>query len=133
MRIAVLLLMTVTLFSGCDRIRGWWPGTDGTSTMPSQGCDKDLTVYYKNNCGKTLIVYFTEVNPGTTVDCNVLQDYGSIYADQSKTFTIHKGKIGFFVFALDQEGKCTGGHRKAEAWVNCSQSSSNEASFNICQ
>lgn len=133
MRIATFSLLIVIMLSGCDGIRGWWPGTDGTSTIPTQGCDKDLTVYYKNNCEKTLIVYFTEVNPGSIVDCKTLQDYGSIYSDQSKTFTIHKGKIGFFVFAEDQEGKCTGGHRKAEAWVNCSQSTSNEVSFSICQ
>ena len=93
---------------------------------------RDLTVHYKNNGSKNLIMYFIEVNPGITVVCETLTDLGTMSINETKTVTIHKGKNGYFVFAEDNEGKCSSGHRKADAWVNCEQSSSDEVTFNVC-
>ncbi len=131
------LIIIIIVFSliGCDGIHGWFPGyTDPqpTPTQPTTGCNKDLTVHYKNNCSKDLIMYFIEVNPGTTVMCESLIDQGSMNMNETKTVVIHKGKNGYFVFAEDKEGKCSSGHRKADAWVNCEQSTSDEATFNVC-
>lgn len=53
-------------------------------------------------------------------------------ANETKTVTIHKGKLGYFVFAENVEGKCTGGHRKAEAWINCELSTSEETYLEVC-
>lgn len=131
----ITFLITVIFFTGCG-LKGWFPGWDDnpkiSTTQPTQGCNKDLNVHYKNNCSKTLIMYFIEINPGTTFVCESLSDLGSININEMKTVTIHKGKIGYFVFAEDIEGKCTGGQRKAEYWVSCEQSTSEEASFDIC-
>ena len=77
-------------------------------------------------------MYFTEANHGTIVDCENLTDNGTISENETKSVTIHKGKSGYFVFAEDAEGKCTGGHRKAEYWFNCEQSTSDEATFDVC-
>ena len=132
----ILAFLTIILLTGCNGIHGWFPGyTDPqpTQTQPAQGCNKDLTVHYKNNCSKDLIMYFIEVNPGTTVNCESLGDFGTMTANETETVTIHKGKIGYFVFADDTEGKCKGGHRKAERWINCEQSNNGEVTFNVCQ
>ena len=131
----ILVFLTTILFTGCNGIHGWFPGyTDPqpTQTQPAQGCNKDLIVHYKNNCSKDLIMYFTEVNPGITIICGSLTDLGSMNTNETKTVTIHKGKIGYFVFAEDSEGKCSSAHRKADAWVNCQQSTSDEANFDVC-
>jgi hypothetical protein len=133
-KIAVALIFLGS--SACNGMHGWFPGWDDnpktSSTQPPEGCNKDVTVHYKNNCSKNLIMYFIEVNPGTTVNCESLNNYGFMASNEIKTATIHKGKNGYFVFAEDEEGKCTGGHRKAEYWVNCEQSNNEEATFNIC-
>ncbi|MFT4016994.1 MAG: hypothetical protein QM668_08540 [Agriterribacter sp.] len=135
MRKIAITIISLNLFA-CNGIHGWFPGWDDnpktSATQPTQGCYKDIAVHYKNNCSKSLVMYFIEVNPGTTVNCESLNDYGFMASNETKTATIHNGKIGYFVFADDAEGKCTGGHRKAEYWVNCEQSTSEEASFNVC-
>jgi hypothetical protein len=129
----ISVILSMIILSGCQ---GWFPGWDDnpktTTTQPAQGCNKDLMVHYKNNCPKDLIMYFIEVSPGTMVNCESLTDLGGITINETKTVTIHKGKNGYFVFAQDVEGKCTGGHRKAEYWVNCEQSTSDEVTFDIC-
>lgn len=134
MRQALFLFLTISLCS-CG-LHGWFPGWDDnpktSTTQPTQGCNKDLIVHYKNNCSKELIMYFIEINPGSTFNCESLGDSGTIAANETKTVTIHKGKLGYFVFAEDTEGKCTGGHRKADAWVSCEQSTSDEATFDVC-
>lgn len=127
------MILSIT---SCNGIRGWFPGyTDPqpTSTQPKTGCTSDVTVHYKNDCSKNLIMYFIEVNPGTTVICESLIDYGNMTINEVKTVTIHKGKLGYFVFAEDSDGKCTGGRRKAETWVNCEQSTNENVNFNVCQ
>lgn len=131
----IALLSLLTILSSCG-LKGWFPGWDDnpktSTTQPVQGCNKDVTVHYKNNCSKSLIMYFTEVNPGTTVNCETLTEHGHMTSNAILTAIIHKGKLGYFVFAEDVEGKCTGGHRKAEYWVNCEQSTSEEATFDVC-
>ena len=77
-------------------------------------------------------MYFTEVHPGTTAHCESLERYGFIASNETKLATVHKGNNGYFVFVEDEEGKCTDRHRKAEYWVNCEQSTNDEASFNVC-
>jgi hypothetical protein len=131
------LIIIIIVFSliGCDGIHGWFPGyTDPqpTPTQPTIGCNKDLTVHYKNNCSKNLIMYFIEVSPNTTINCESLEDLGIIVMNETKTMIVHKGKLGYIVFAEDEEGKCTGGHRKAELYVNCELSTSDDAYFNVC-
>ena len=132
----ILFIILITTIFGCD-LRGWFPGWDDNTTtstkQPIQGCNNDININYKNNCSKALLLYFIEINPRVTFNCESLSSYGTIGADQIKTVTIHKGKLGYFVFAEDTEGKCTSGHRKSEAWVNCEQSTSSEVSFNVCQ
>ncbi|MCC6690411.1 MAG: hypothetical protein IT235_02650 [Bacteroidia bacterium] len=131
-----ILLYSIIFLSSCDGIHGWFPEWDDnpktTPTQPAQGCNKDLTVHFKNNCSKNLIMYFIEVNPSITVSCESLQNYGFMASNETKSVTIHKGKNGYFVFAEDEEAKCTGGHRKAEYWINCERSTSNEVSFDVC-
>lgn len=132
----IFFFIAVIFCISCNGIHGWFPGWDDnpktSTTQPVQGCNKDLTVHFKNNCSKNLIMYFIEVNPNTTFNCENLIDYGFMASNKTKTATIHKGKMGYFVFAEDEEGKCTGGHRKAEYWVNCEQSTSDEANFDVC-
>lgn len=133
-RLSLFLLLSF-FFASCG-LKGWFPGWDDnpktTTIQPTQGCNKDLIVNYKNNCSKRLIMYFMEITPGSRFNCESLIDLGTMAANEVKTVIIHKGKLGYFVFAEDEEGKCTGGHRKAEAWVSCEQSTSDEASFNVC-
>ncbi len=82
-RNAILIIVTVIVVSGCG-LKGWFPGWDDnpktSTTQPAQGCNQDINVHYKNNCSKELIMYFIEVNPGTTVNCESLEDFGSIKA-----------------------------------------------------
>lgn len=115
---------------------GWFPGfTDDqpVQSQPSQGCNKDLNLQFKNNCNQNILLYFLEINPGETVDCEKMVDYGTIPINEtSGTFKIHKGKIGYFVFANDKEGKCSSQHRKSETWINCEQSNNSDVIFNIC-
>ncbi len=134
MRILVILFAIILV--GCDGVRGWFPGWgDSTQILipqPKEGCQQDLSVHYSNNCDMNLLVYFIEVDPGTIVNCEILVYSGNLGSNLSKTFTIHKGKIGYFVFAENEEGKCSGAHRKAETWVDCSQSTGDEAFFQVC-
>ncbi len=131
MKKLILLLVVASLLS-CGKMRGWFPGWEGDLTQPLKGCQHDLTVHYSNNCDMNLLVYFIEVDPGTIVNCEILVYSGNLGSNLSKTFTIHKGKIGYFVFAENEEGKCSGAHRKSETWVNCSQSNGDEAFFQVC-
>jgi len=63
----IFLLYSVFLFSSCG-LRGWFPGWDDnpqtSMTQPAQGCNKDVTVHYKNNCSKNLIMYLLKSMPG---------------------------------------------------------------------
>jgi|GEM_PF-5049987 len=127
----ILFLLALVTLIGCG-FPGVSDGPSQSSHQPSAGCNQDVKVHYRNNCGKNLIVFFIEVNPGTPAICESLERMGSILVNQRREFTIHKGKTAFFVFAEDEEGKCNGGHRKSEAWVNCEQASSSEASFDVC-
>jgi hypothetical protein len=131
----IFFVSLVLSFVGCG-LHGWFPGWDEnpkiSTTQPTQGCNRDLIVHYKNNCSKELIMYFIEINPGSTFNCETLGGFGNMAANEMKTVTIHKGKLGYFVFAEDAEGKCNIGHRQAEAWVSCENATSGEASFDIC-
>lgn len=123
-------------FGSCKGITGWFPGWDNSpqtsSSQPTVGCSKDLNVHFKNNCTMSLIMYFIEINPGSNFLCENLNEYGIIALDATKSIIIHKGKLGFVVFAEYVEGKCTGGHRKSERWINCEKSTSDEVIFNVC-
>ncbi|SEM90973.1 hypothetical protein SAMN04488505_10719 [Chitinophaga rupis] len=135
MKVLSCIFLMLTL-PACDGIRGWFPGyTDPkpSQAKPDQGCNKDLTVHYKNNCSKQLIMYFTEITPGSSFQCEGLGNLGMIVVNETKSVTVHKGKIGYLVFAEDPEGRCNSAHRKSEAWVNCEQSNNEEATFNVCR
>lgn len=86
------IIVAVIFSFGCNGIHGWFPGYTDPQPAPAQGCNKDLTVHYKYNCEKSLIMYFIEVNPGTTVECEKLNDNGTISANETKAVTVHKGK-----------------------------------------
>ena len=135
MKKTLLVIFSMTIIS-CNGIHGWFPGfTDNpptSTTQPSVGCNKDINVHYKNNCSKELIMYFIEVSPNTTINCETLEDLGIISLNETKTTMVHKGKLGYFVFAEDKEGKCTCGHRKAESYVNCEQSTGEDVYIDVC-
>lgn len=135
MRKSILIILGLSMIS-CDGIHGWFPGytePNPSQKQPTIGCNKDLTVVYKNNCSENLIMYFIEVNPETNVKCDRLTDLGNISFNETKTVIIHQGKNGYFVFAKDSEGKCSIGHRKAEAWVKCEESSSDSLILEVCR
>lgn len=108
------------------------PNPTTSANPPSVGCNQDVSTNFKNNCNIELLVYFIEVIPGSTFNCTSFSNFGRLGPNQSRKFTIHKGKIAQFVFAIDPEGQCTRGHRKSEFWVDCSKSNGNEGFFSTC-
>lgn len=122
------------LLIGCSN----WPGygDDSTvisSTEPTSGANQDVEIYFANNCDQDLLIYFNETMPGSILPCTTLKDYGWLKRNSKIRVTVHKGKIGFIAFAENTEGKCTGGNRRAEKWIDASNASSNTSFFNACQ
>lgn len=126
--------LLILLSTSCGKVRGWWPGVTDPISAPTNGCNKDIDVIFNNNCYNSLIVFFLEVNPGSEINCEKLYNIGTIDQDQNtKIVTIHKGKIGYFVFAESINGQCTGGKRKAERFVEYSGNTSNQVTLSMCQ
>ncbi len=126
----VLFLLTLSCDNLFERHKPTPIQISGTS--PSAGCNRDVTIQFRNTCGKDLIVYMIEALPASTFNCESLIYLGRIGNNISRKFEIKKGKIGYFVFAENEEGQCTGRYRKSELWVDCSNSNGNEAHFTTC-
>lgn len=123
----------MVFFLGCDNWFERQPKTgEMTKSKPVKGSDHDVTVYWKNNCENTLIVYAIQIAPGSSFNCDQLEYYGSVSKMGNFSYVIPKGKIAFFAFAETTAGQCTGGQRKAEYWVNTENSTATTANFPIC-
>jgi hypothetical protein len=98
---------------------------------PNRVCAKDIRVHFKNNSESPLLVFFAEVNPGGVISCDHLQSGGSIAVGDLSTTILHKGKIGYFVFAETQEGSRSIAKRRAETWVQCVPSATDDVYFDM--
>ncbi|MDY0905629.1 hypothetical protein [Pedobacter sp. CFBP9032] len=131
--IAICLILSCL---SCHKIRGWFSGYDeATPQNPIQqtGCSKDVVVHYKNNCNSSLLLYYKEFTEGDSFKCEDLTYYGTLNIGDISAVTIHKGKSGYFVFATNKIGKCTGGDRKSEYWFRCSANITlDDSNFNTC-
>ena len=125
-------ILLMVLFSSCgpEGIRGWWP--DGTSTE-NKGCNRDLTVKWKNNWNKNLIAFFVQVKPDAGIPCESLENFGIIAVGETKSFVINKGMKGFFVFAEKIDGQCSTTRRYKESTVTCENVTYDVENFNISE
>jgi len=134
----IIVIIGFLTLVGCKEcpIRGGFPEkiTDPNTSpnRPTNGCKVDLTTNFKNNCNIKLYVFYLEIDPGAFIKCEELQYGGELSPNQSKQYIIHKGKLGYFVFAEALDAKCTDSQIKSLKWVDCSNSTSNTGFFDTC-
>ncbi len=133
-RFSIYILSVAYCFiTSCGPMTGYGDDKTATSTTkPTAGANQDVTVHFSNNCGQDVLVYYNEILPGSILPCESLKDLGLLTRNNEIPVTVHKGKIGFIVFAETSEGKCTGGKRKAVSWIDASNASSASSYFNSC-
>jgi hypothetical protein len=132
MRKYLFLFITIA-FCKCD-CEGWPPGTTGNSSgsnPPKQGCNRDVTVYYKNNSSTTVFVYYAEMKPGDQIPCGNMSYLEQVLVNNTTTgVPVHKGKLMHFIF-VSVNDPCSAANTISDVWVDCGSANSNAAYFNV--
>ena len=116
--IAGICVLTIGFFAcnsdGSSKIIN--PTIDATTT----GCDKQINIKLINAEKPGGILYFVEADAQQHVSCDDLKEIGRIETGgTTPTITVHQGKVGHLILAVDAEGKCSPSKRVRQIVLTC--------------